>query len=317
VCDNHPMTHLEAPPEPWPPGSSATRSRTPLGRLAARLLLQRIAGPDAAAVRQRIHGTPGPRWFPRNGPVVRVHADASMFIGGITALLVQSLHPGAMSAVADHSGYRSDPWGRLQRTATFIATTSFAPAPMAERTCAAVRAVHARIDGTTPAGTPYAASDPHLLRWVHVAEAWSFLEAHQRYGRRPLTRAEEDAYVDGAARVAEELGATDVPHSRTALDQCLEGYREELDAIPAALDTVDFLLQSPPIPAIGRPAYALISRASVDLAPAWVRDMLQLPHPSPGAAHRGGRLATRVIRWALDSAPPPRREGTESPSQSQ
>ena len=32
-----------------------------------------------------------------------------MFIGGIRALLLQSLHPLAMAAVAGHSGYRSDP----------------------------------------------------------------------------------------------------------------------------------------------------------------------------------------------------------------
>ena len=40
-----------------------------------------------------------------------------------------------------------------------------------------------------PDGTPYAASDPHLLAWVHAAEADSFLLAHQVYGREPLDQA--------------------------------------------------------------------------------------------------------------------------------
>ena len=48
-----------------------------------------------------------------------------MFIGGIRALLLQSLHPLAMAAVAEHSDYRGDPWGRLQRTSYFLAVTTF------------------------------------------------------------------------------------------------------------------------------------------------------------------------------------------------
>ncbi len=69
-------------------------------------LFERVAGPDGAANRARIHDTPGPRWFGPDRPIRRVHGDASMFIGGISALLLQSLHPLAMAAVAAHSGYR-------------------------------------------------------------------------------------------------------------------------------------------------------------------------------------------------------------------
>ena len=37
-----------------------------------------------------------------------------------SALLLQTLHPLAMAGVADHSGYRDDPLGRLRRTAQFV-----------------------------------------------------------------------------------------------------------------------------------------------------------------------------------------------------
>ena len=111
----------------------------------------------------------------------RVHADASMFPGGVAALLLQSLHPLAMAGVAGHSGYKGDPWGRLQRTSHFLATTTFGTVEDAEATIARVRAIHERVRGRDPKGRPYRASDPHLLRWVHVAEAHSFLTAHQRY----------------------------------------------------------------------------------------------------------------------------------------
>ena len=154
---------------------------------AAGAVLRRVAGPDPTEARDKIHLTPGPRWFPADSPIARVHGDASMFAGGVRALLLQSMHPRAMAAVAAHSGYRGDPWGRLQRTAGFIATTTFGAADDAAQAVAIVRAVHARISGTTSRGEPYEASDPHLLRWVHLAEIDSFLMAHQRYGRVPLT----------------------------------------------------------------------------------------------------------------------------------
>ncbi|HYS40081.1 MAG TPA: oxygenase MpaB family protein, partial [Pseudonocardiaceae bacterium] len=141
-----------------------------------------VAGPNGPAVGARIHRTPGPRWFDEDRPIRLVHADASMFIGGLRALLLQSLHPLAMAAVAAHSGYRGDPWGRLQRTAAFIAVTTFGTATDAEAAIERIRAVHDRVHGTSPDGRPYRANDPHLLAWVHVAEVDSFLRCYQRYG---------------------------------------------------------------------------------------------------------------------------------------
>ena len=112
-----------------------------------------------------------------------------MFIGGIRALLLQSLHPLAMAAVAQHSDYRGDPWGRLQRTSYFLAVTTFGQASDAREAIARVKAVHRHVTGTAPDGRPYAASDPHLLTWVHIAEADSFLRAHTRFGAEPLDQA--------------------------------------------------------------------------------------------------------------------------------
>ena len=149
-------------------------------------LFARVAGPDGPRHRERIHGTPGPRWFAPDSEIVRVHGDAAMFIGGIRAILLQTMHPAAMQAVADHSGYRGDMWGRLARTSHFLAVTTFGTAEHAEQSVRAVRTIHERVTGTMPDGTPYAASDPHLLAWVHAAEVDSFLLAHQTYGARPL-----------------------------------------------------------------------------------------------------------------------------------
>ena len=86
-------------------------------RLGAEVF-EKVAGAEGAGRRARIHDAPGPRWFAEDRPIRRVHGDASMFVGGLRALLLQSLHPLAMAGVAGHSGYRGDPWGRLARTSS-------------------------------------------------------------------------------------------------------------------------------------------------------------------------------------------------------
>lgn len=163
---------------------SSTRAAPGLRERLGSAVFARVAGPAGAENRARIHGTPGPRWFGPDRPIRTVHGDASMFIGGLRALLLQSLHPLAMAAVEAHSGYRGDPWGRL--TSTFLAVTTYGTADHARQAADRVRAVHGAVHGTTPSGESYDASDPHLLGWVHVAEVESFLLAHRRYGAEPL-----------------------------------------------------------------------------------------------------------------------------------
>jgi uncharacterized protein (DUF2236 family) len=268
-------------------------------------LFARVAGPEGPRRRQRIHGTPGPRWFPEGSPIRQVHGDASMFVGGLRALLLQSLHPLAMAGVAEHSGFQGDPWGRLQRTSHFLAVTTFGRTADAEAMVAAVRRVHETVVGSTADGTPYAASDPHLLRWVHVAEVDSFLTAHQRYGDRPLDQPGRDTYVAQAARVAEALGVTAPPRSEAELAEQLAGYRPELRSTPEARETARFLLLHPPLPLLARAPYAALSAAAVNLLPGWARRELALPRlpVTEALVVRGaGELVTRTIRWAMAPA---------------
>jgi uncharacterized protein (DUF2236 family) len=203
-------------------------------RRAGDAVFARVAGPDGKATRERVHLTPGPRWFDAGSPIQVVHGDASMFVGGLLALLLQSLHPAAMAAVAGHSGYQGDPWGRLARTSTFLAFTTFGTADDAAAAVARVRGVHDRIRGTTPDGIRYAAGDPELLAWVHVAEVHSFLSAHVRYGAHPLGEADRDTYVAQTAVVGRALGAADVPETVAELWARLRGFRAELRATPSS-----------------------------------------------------------------------------------
>ncbi|HET7398171.1 MAG TPA: oxygenase MpaB family protein [Intrasporangium sp.] len=275
---------------------------TVVQRRIGRALRARVAGQDAAARAQRIWGAPGPRWFTSTDPIWRVHADASMFPGGIASLLLQSLHPLAMAGVAGHSGYKSDPWGRLQRTSSYLATTTFGTIADAEAAIAAVRAIHERVRGTDPAGRPYRASDPDLLLWVHVAEIDSFLRAYQAFGARPLTAQEADTYVAQAGVAAARLGVLDPPRSVAALTGTLADYRPRLEATAAAREAARFLLLDPPLPLLARPGYATLAAGGVSLLPAWARGMLGLPMPEPvvqAVARPVGAFGTSAVRWAL------------------
>ncbi|HEY8622186.1 MAG TPA: oxygenase MpaB family protein [Dermatophilaceae bacterium] len=271
-------------------------------RSIAVALRDRVAGEDNAAKAAVIWDKPGERWFTHSDPIWRVQADASMFVAGIRALLLQSLHPLAMAGVAGHSGYQGDPWGRLQRTSTFLATTTFGTIEDAEAIIAKVRGIHARVRGKAPDGRPYAASDPHLLKWVHIAEADSFLRTHQRYAVTPLTPAEADGYVAQSCVVATRLGVIDPPTTVAGLNAAIESYRLELEGTAAARDAARFLLLHPPLPWSARPGYGALAAAAVALLPLWARQPLALPYlplSERAIALPVGGAATSVIRWAL------------------
>lgn len=272
----------------------------------ANALRDRVIGDNADAKRDAIMFAPGPRWFSEDRPLRRVHSDSSMFIGGMRALLFQSLHPLAMAGVAQHSDYRNDPWGRLQRTADFLAATSFGPADVAQQTIERIKAVHTRVKGTASDGRAYSASDPHLLRWVHVAEVDSFLVAHQTYGANPLTQSECDAYVEDMAVIARALGVPAPPTSVQGLRDQINMFRHELHGTPESRDVARYLLIEPPLDMVSRIPYSLIGAAAVAILPAWARADLRVPYlplTERVMVKPIGNLVATTIRWATSVDP--------------
>jgi len=283
-------------------GAGSVRSRI------GSAIFERVAGPEGPARRRVINAAGGERWFGEDRPIRRVHGDSSMFIGGIRALLLQSLHPLAMAAVAGHSGYRGDPWGRLQRTSYFLAVTTFGRASDARAAIARVQAIHQRVTGIAPDGRPYAASDPHLLTWVHIAEADSFLRAHSRFGAQPLDQAGRDGYVADLARIGAALGVPDPPRSQAELAARIAQYRAELAGTTQAREAARFLLLNPPLPLVARAPYGVLAAAAVSLLPGWARRPLYLPRlPVTEAAvvRPAGKAMVHAIRWAISAPPAP------------
>lgn len=243
-----------------------------------------------------LHGPDSVSW--------RVHGDLSMLVGGVRALLLQTLHPLAMAGVAEHSDYRTDPWGRLRRTAAFVGATTYGDTPTALAAVETVKRVHDRVHGVAPDGRPYSAHDPELLTWVHATEVESFLVAFLRHGGR-LDQEERNRYLAEQAEVALLLGAPDPPRSVRELQAYLRAVRPELEATPQAHDAVRFLV-APPLPPAARPAYAVLTAGAVELLPLWVRVALRLPLPPVTgmvAARPAAGALLAFLRWSLGPSP--------------
>lgn len=278
-----------------------TRITGTLRESIAEALRQRVIGPDAEAKALALFESTGTPMFDEERAIRTVHSDASMFLGGMRALLLQSLHPLAMAGVAAHSDYKNDPWGRLQRTADFVASTTFGDREQALGAIGRVRRVHAHVTGTARDGRAYSANDPHLLRWVHVAEVDSFLAAHTVYGAERLDQSRRDEYVADMAVIATELGVPAPPTTEQALRDDLRAFRPELRSTPEAREAARYLLLSPPLPLAGRVPYGLIAAAAIAILPVWTRPMLRLPWlplTERFALKPVGSAVAGTIRWA-------------------
>ncbi|NYZ62722.1 oxygenase MpaB family protein [Luteimonas deserti] len=240
----------------------------------------------------------------------RVHADfPGMLAGGLCALLLQALHPRALAGVWDHSDFRADLVGRLRRTTAFVAGTSYAGTAEAQRLIARVAAIHVRVRGTTAAGVPYAADDPDLLTWVHVSEAYAFVQGFRAYAGMAMPRALEDRYYDESRRVAEALGARDVPASAGEIERYFAGVRPELqfDARSREVLAVLHRIRLPvPGAALSREVFL---GAGAALLPTWAEALLGIGVVQR-ARHRACahllRASAPVFRAALPDGIAPR-----------
>jgi len=217
-------------------------------------------------------------YFSPNSIVRQVHSDLpSMVIGGFASLLLQMLHPLAMAGVAQHSRYRQDPLGRMERTAFFIGVTSFGSRSDAESAIATVKAVHARVNGVSPDGRPYSANDPDLLTWVHAAEVSSFLAGAERYGTLALHDSDKDHYLLEMSRIAYSLGAEWVPTTRQELADYFVAIQPELEFTKEARQARNFVLRGVRRLPHELAAHITLVSAAQALLPKWAQRQLRIP----------------------------------------
>ncbi|CAA9350600.1 MAG: hypothetical protein AVDCRST_MAG07-2978 [uncultured Frankineae bacterium] len=264
-------------------------SLTGLPELARERFRARVSGDPTGApdwVREIAAVGDGPGWFEPDGVVWRVHGDLSTLVGGVGALLGQAAHPLALVGVQRHSDYLSDPWKRLAGTARWLVVTTFGSAELAERESARVRGLHTVVQGTDGRGRAYAASDPELLRWVHLAFTDAFLAAQLAVGR-DLTgrfgRRWPDSYVGQWSRSAQALGAADLPSNEAELAEAIAAYAPVLEPVPAELRA--FLSAPPGLSPPERVFYAGLAAAAELLVSPTLAPLAAVP----GRRRRGAR----------------------------
>jgi uncharacterized protein (DUF2236 family) len=273
--------------------------------------------PDADPGDPGLTGPGSPSW--------RVIAEPAAIAGGIRGLLLQVAHPLAMAGVHDHSAFREDPLGRLQRTSAYVTASVFGSTREAIDIAARVRRAHPHVHGTAPDGRPYRADDPHLLAWVGLALTSSFLAGHRTWAPHQLTVDEEDRFVLEQSRIAalldprvdlDELRADPatgpafragtlplpmlddgtLPRDVAEMEVSLAAFRPELGVNHQGREAVSFL-RWPPLPLPVRAGYLTLFGGAVGSLPASVRSLLGLSL-RPTAA-RAAVLNTRVALTAM------------------
>jgi uncharacterized protein (DUF2236 family) len=220
----------------------------------------------------------------------KIHSDPAMLVGGIRALFQQALHPQAMAGVAEHSNFREDAWGRLQRTGDYVSTLTFGTPTQANELSARVRKIHAYLG----------LDDPKLLLWVHMAMVDSFLDVAVRSGLA-LSEAEQDQYVAEMVVFAEAVGIDEsiVPKTVAEMTKYFIDISAELSASDDAKRAALFLT-IPPLPTAVRfatpaaPAWAAVATLAGASLPNWARALYGWPTlPGQGIATDIAMIALR------------------------
>jgi uncharacterized protein (DUF2236 family) len=237
----------------------------------------------------------------------RVHSEPILALAGLRALYLQTVHPRAMAGVAQNSGYKADPWGRLERTAIYVATVVYGTTAQAEQAGARLRRLHARMRAVDPgSGEEFRIDEPDLLRWVHVTEVDSFLTTARRAGVA-LTDEDADRYFDEQRRAAALVGLDpdDVPGSAAEVEEYYRQVQPTLRMTKEAAESLLFL-SAPPMPwGLGytpaRAAWLGLSALAVGLLPPWARKLYGLPGlPTTDLT---ASLSTRALRITLRALP--------------
>ena len=203
-------------------------------------------------------------FFGPESAVWQVHGCIATLVGGIRALLMQAAHPAALTGVAEHSAYDTDPLGRLERTTRWLTITSFGSTEAIETEARRVREMHKRVEGNfelkNGEHSRYSASDPRYLLWVHCAFTDSFLRAHEELGYALPQGA--DLYVNEWARSAEPLGLSSAPTSKQELASVMASFaRNEVVTIAMTPPIVGFILK-PPFSVVGLLFYRILANAA-------------------------------------------------------
>lgn len=218
-----------------------------------------------------------------NSMAWKLHREMVLLAGWGRAILLQLAHPLVARGVADHSGFRTEGWGRLHRldrTLRAMLTLTFGTPEEAEGVARIINGIHDRVHGTLPIregvfpeGAHYSAHDPALLSWVHATLLDSFLLTYELFVG-PLTVEERDRYCEESGGVEPLLGIPpgSFPRSTTQLRAYVDTKLASGEVV--VTDTARKLASEilhPPASLAARPLLALARLPSVGLLPPAIR----------------------------------------------
>ncbi|MBO9559661.1 MAG: DUF2236 domain-containing protein [Caulobacter sp.] len=199
----------------------------------------------------------------------------SLFVGGVTAVILELAEPRVRTGVWEHSSFRSDPLPRLKRTGLAAMVTVYGARSVAETMIAGVRRMHDRVTGDTPAGAAYRANDVELLDWVQATASFGFLEAYHAYVR-PLDAADRDRFYAEGAPVAALYGALGAPGSVAAWEAQLATMLPKLERHEIIFEFLALMRGTAILPGPLRGLQGALIRAAVAITPAEVRAVVGL-----------------------------------------
>ncbi|MGE0044881.1 MAG: oxygenase MpaB family protein [Hyphomonadaceae bacterium] len=230
----------------------------------------------------------------------------ALFIGGVTAVLLELAEPRVRTGVWEHTTFRTDPLARMRRTGYAAMVTIYGPREAAERMIAGISRMHARVTGVTPAGQAYTAADPELLDWVQVTAGFGFMEAYHRFVR-PLTDGERDRFYAEGEAAAQLYGAVGAPKSQAEAEALFASIAPKLERHEIIFEFLDIMRRVDVAPAPLRGVQRLLVRAGIALVPENIRAIIglgrewDLPWGAETAIRAMGAAADRVV---MKSAPP-------------
>ncbi len=199
----------------------------------------------------------------------------SLFVGGVTAVILELAEPRVRTGVWEHSSFRTDPLPRLKRTGLAAMVTVYGARSVAEAMIAGVRRMHDRVAGDTPAGAPYRANDVDLLDWVQATASFGFMEAYHAYAR-PLSAADRDRFYAEAAPAAALYGAVGAPGSVAEWEAQLAAMLPGLERHEIVFEFLELMRRTAILPAPLRGLQGALIRAAVAITPAEVRALAGL-----------------------------------------
>jgi uncharacterized protein (DUF2236 family) len=199
----------------------------------------------------------------------------SLFIGGVTAVVLELAEPRVRTGVWEHTSFRHDPRARLQRTGLAAMVTVYGARSQAEAMIARVARMHGNIRGLTPAGQPYRADDPELLDWVHATASFGFLEAYNAYVR-PLANSDCDRFYAEAKSSARLYGSFGAPLSQADFGALCERMRGKLEPSNIVFEFLEIMRRAPLLPTPLGVSQHLLVDAALALLPEWLQERLEL-----------------------------------------